>query len=169
MSTLMAVMLAASLSSCSTVEGMQAQAVEDELAYAAFTRIIDAINAVDADALEAEFSATAVAEDDNLESEIGRLFELLPDGVWSWRGGAGASGSHIRDGSISVYVHAGFDIVLDSAAPIRLSFLFYVFNEIDPENVGVYALSVTTAEDDIRWEGPGLFVTDSAPIVGGRP
>ena len=174
LSVVIAAMLAASLSSCAIAERISARDDERELAHAQFNRIIEALNSGDAEALKAEFSTRSMIDDTNFDSDLARLFELLPDGVWSWRQGGCMSGGSTYYGQAADFVDCGNDIVLDSTTPVHLHFTLYTFNTIDPESVGLYTLSVTTEDDrspfSDPWDGAGgLYVSDSPPVVGGRP
>lgn len=170
MSLVTVAVLAVSLTSCSFAERYWAQKDLPNASHAAFQRVVEALNAGDADALKEEFSAAAQDEDPNFDNEIVRLFEMLPDGVWSWRSDGYWSGGRVSSGEAYFDSHCTYAIVLDSPTPVYIAFNYIVYNTIDPGNVGIYSMTVFAEGDGIpAEEAPGLFVSDSPPIVGGRP
>lgn len=172
LSIALAGILVASLSSCSFVDQVRTERDEYELTHAAMNRFIDAVNAGDAAAVKAEFSGAAIHDDPELDAEIARLLELFPDGIWSWRqsGGISSSGSSDGTGKSSYDTHAAYDLVLDSPTPVFVTFDLFIYNTIDIDGVGIYAMSVVTGDGHASSDSaPGLFVSDSPPIIGGRP
>ena len=164
------------LCSCSIVDRLQNDVDRAEQAHAQATRLVEAISSGEPEMLKAELSNRVVLDDANIDEDIARVYELLPDGVWSWRERGCSEGSSSHAGPVEVYLHCSYDIVLDSSTPVSMYFIVYTYNTWDTENVGVYALSVTTGDDapprqenDTPWEGPGIYVSDSPPVVGGRP
>ncbi len=111
--------------------------------------IVDALNQQDADALRNMFTEFARVEHSaELDAGLDYLLSLFPnrDVVWQDGNGASAITERILDGGRTV-LQSSFDTVMSGGVAYRLFFAEFTHNELDPENVGIYAIGAVPQQD----------------------
>ena len=120
---------------------------DDSNAERRMKQIISALKEQNKDAIKELFSEKATDEAENFDQGIDNLFDYFQGNVESWdKDSLNSEGSN-QYGYRSVLIHSYYIVTTDQA-----KYLFYIAdyskNTIDPDNQGVYTLSVIKAEDD---------------------
>lgn len=171
------------LTSCSLISGLLGssddrvgQVVRDTMAH-----IIEAINDRDAAALRAMFTDYARAEySAEIDEGVAHLLSLFPNGdvIWEDDGEPAGGGSGSIEHGKESWLGGTSDVVSSAGKKYTLSFSVFTRNTIDPENVGVFRISlnpwtesgVSGAElascgsigtDPRKGAPPGVFISDS--------
>jgi hypothetical protein len=117
--------------------------------------IVEALNGGDADALKAMFTDQARLEHSaEIDSGIGALLATFSVGEVAWDGPEGIPNvSELKiDGRAAVLIGSSYT-VRSGGDRYRVLFLEFARNEIDPDNVGVYALgAVRQTEAEDSWQ-----------------
>jgi hypothetical protein len=142
--------------------------------------IVDALNRQDAAAMKSMFTEFARAEHSTeLDEGLAYLLSLFPNGDVVWQEGHGASAitERILDEGRTV-LRSSFDTVMSGGVAYRLFFAEFTQNELDPDNVGIYAIGAVPQQEfmfevpeaDLQhWARtfevnanahPGIFVSD---------
>lgn len=175
------------LTSCSLVSGLfgpsDDQVMRDKMAH-----IIEAVNDQDAAALRAMFTDYALAEySDEIDDGVARLLSLFPDGDVIWRdaGQPAGSGSGAVEPGARSWLGGMSGVVSSAGKEYTLTFSIFTENTIDPDNVGVFRISVDPLTDgevsgaelatcglvdtDARaGAAPGVFIGDSGGLSRDR-
>lgn len=132
------------LTSCSLLSGLAGpsddQVIRDKMAH-----IIEAINDRDAAALRAMFTDYARAEySAEIDDGVAHLLSLFPNGdvIWEDDGEPAGSGSGWDENFKRSWLGGMTDIVSSAGKKYTLSFSVFTENTIDPENVGLFRISV---------------------------
>jgi hypothetical protein len=121
-------------------------------------RIVDALNAHDAETLKGMFTEYARAEHSTeIDDGLDYLLSLFPDGEVVLQEDQSGSAVHERiDGDKRTLMLASFYTVSAGGVGYRLFFADFTENTIDPANVGIYAIGAVpiAAEltDQPQWE-----------------
>jgi hypothetical protein len=157
------------LSSCSLLPFGPAGGVNDNSnlrANAQMEKITAALNDQDAAALKAMFSPVALAKATDIDARLDYLLSFFPNGGVTWEREPGAA-----EGTLGLGTELLKEYYKVSADGVDYSLFFALFtvNEVDPDNVGLYALGVAAWSHD-RGHGPStpLFSWASTMTVDGR-
>jgi hypothetical protein len=113
-------------------------------------KIAAAVNSHDAAALKAMFSPRALEKATDLDARLANLLSIFPNGGLTWTEDASASEGSQAYGT--ELMKAYYKVSADGV-DYSLFFADFTVNEIDPDNVGIYALGVAAWADDRR-SGP---------------
>jgi hypothetical protein len=150
--------------------------------------IVEALNDQDAAALRAMFTDYALAEySAEIDEGVAHLLALFPDGDVIWRDGGqpAGSGSGSNEGPKRTWLGGISDVVSSAGKEYTLGFSIFTENTIDPENVGIFRISVDPRTEsqvsgaelagcepmdtDARAGGPpGVFIGDSGGLSRDR-
>lgn len=171
------------LSSCSLLPGYFGEAAAERHSRDQMARIVDALNAQDADALAAMFTDDARAQySAEIDHGLEHLLSLFPDGdvVWDEEDGGSHRSEIWRDGRQRVFVGSGYRVTSGSQE-FSVSFDEYPVNAIDPDEVGLFTLSAVPRTDSgnspleiarTSWRAsdapPGVFVGDDGGLSRDR-
>jgi hypothetical protein len=138
------------LTSCSRlpwdVFGESGELVRDTMAH-----IIEAVNDQDAPALRAMFTEYALEEySAEVDEGVARLLALFPNGdlIWHDSGQPAGSGSGAVEYGKTSWRGGMGSVVSSAGKEYTLSFSMFTENTIDPENVGVFRISVDPHTQD---------------------
>ena len=121
--------------------------------------IVDALNRQDASALTGMFTEYARVEHSaDLDEGLAYLLSLFPNGDVVWEDGQGASAitERVLDGERTV-LQTSFDTVMSGGVAYRLFFAEFTENELDPDNVGIYAVGAVP-QAEYMYEVPEAFL-----------
>jgi hypothetical protein len=113
--------------------------------------LVDALNRQDAAAMRNMFTEFARAEPSTeLDEGLAYLLSLFPNGDVMWQEGHGASAitERIVDGGRTV-LQSSFDTVMSGGVAYRLFFAEFTQNELDPDNVGIYAIGAVPQQESM--------------------
>lgn len=175
------------LTSCSLISGLvgpsEEQVVRDNMAH-----IIEAINDRDAAALRAMFTDYARAKSSaEIDEGIAHLLSLFPNGdvIWEDDGEPAGGGSGSDEYGKSSWLGGMTDLVSSAGKKYVLSFSVFTENTIDPENVGLFRISVnpwtksgvsgaelascgSIGTDPRKGAAPGVILSDSGQLSHDR-
>lgn len=171
------------LTSCSLIAGLFGPS-DDQIMRDKMAHIVEAVNDQDAAALRAMFTDYALAEySTEIDAGVAHLLSLFPDGDVIWRddGQPAGSGRGSNEGLKSTWLGGMSDVVRSAGREYTLGFSIFTENTIDPENVGIFRISVDPRTDngvsgaelasceaidtDARAGGPpGVFIGDGGGL-----
>jgi len=120
----------------------------DELqADARMRRIVSAINDQDAKKLKGLFSSKALAECDEIDSQITELFEFLDGSIVSWEQ-EGISSSERSDRGKKMKMIRPFFLITTEEESYYVSLIDFPKDTIDRQNKGLYSLMIRKTSYD---------------------
>ncbi len=112
-------------------------------ADAQMRHIADDVKHHDAGALEALFSKSARAKAPDLDGGVEKFLSFFPSGFTSWSDPEGGPGeTDVSDGGKVIVLLFGNYKVHANGKTYDLTFAHFAVNQMDPDNVGLYALGV---------------------------
>ena len=152
------------LTSCSLGGGHMPGSIFDDDKTAANTRIeklLEAIQSKNGDIVKSMFSKNAIADANNIDENIFKLFNCFKGEILSYEdwGGPGVSQGNNDDGSGRIWkiLRSTYD-VKTSENTYRFAIKEFTTDTADPNNVGVYSIYVINAKDtdmDVAYWGDG--------------
>ncbi len=177
------------VASCSLIPSSWFGPSDNQLVRDKMAHIIEAVNDQDAAALRAMFTDYALAEySAEIDVGVARLLALFPNGDVIWRDGGGSQGSGgglVGDGK-KTWLGGMWDVISSAGKEYTLRFSIFTENSFDPENVGLFRISVDpltenhdsgaelascepVEDTDARAGGPpGVFIGDSGGLTRDR-
>jgi hypothetical protein len=126
-------------------------------ADARMEQIAAAVNNGDAAALKALFSTRALDEATDIEAGIEYFLSFFPDGELAWeRDAIGSEGENDGYGNKTRMLRANYKLFVDGEE-YWLHFADSTVDTRDPDNVGLYALALTSWTDDIHSDAAEPF------------
>jgi len=122
----------------------------DQKSDAQMDKLAAALNAHDAAALKAMFSARALGKAADIDTRLNGLLSLFPKGGVTWKRDASSSEG---DQSYGTELLESYDKVSAGGVDYSLFFADFTLDKADADNVGLYALGVSAWSED-RGSGP---------------
>jgi hypothetical protein len=147
---LLAIVSTVVLSSCALLPvGVPIIGDYHEQAHARMEQIAEAANNGDAAALKALFSSRALEQAADIDEGLEYLMSFFPEGGVTWERDAIGTVGENNGGHKTQMLGANYKVSVDGEE-YWLYFADFTVNEVDPENVGLYALGVTPWTEDIH-------------------